>query len=735
MKTKRLLTWVAALCCMAATLPDLQAQDGEMRWFKQYCGREGSHSWISSNKIIDAKMDNVGNTYVFGMMGHGARLDDRYICPADSSRHSTDPGYFLAKVDTAGNVPWIRATRIGGSGFSQNAFLGMTVKNGFIYIGQNEDNHQCGGYAWYWFIDTVYLSYMPYLNEMPDSVICDFPFESRFCDYTRILIFDTSGKLLDHHRLDIANGDYEQQTDTYYGSRAKKIGSGLIDVDSKGNLYIFTNINTYDEWKPWNQENPLVFRLFNNDTMLEFSTGLENRYSDHHNQLNAATMIKIDPTWRQVDFTPLVDSVSGWSLRPLYDSVWYEYYQIWEKPFGMPIEFKFRGLAIDDDDNIYLSGNLNAGQGVRTTLSEDSLTTLLDVTPPCYFYLDSVHYMVAESYYMLRELPFVLSLDTNGEVRWVNQLYFPMANPRSDSPAQSSPVQSFSLDSNNIYVRINLDREMDSKQLFFYFDKQHTDTIHTNPDYLNNAFNRYSLNCLVYDKVSGYPIGHHLLDTYVICSRERIPMNIINKTITTGVSKVEPVQFYPNWSGMQAVRYNLETGEKVLSPMTYFDQDNKVQSCNMLQHPLGFQFWYGTIGSYGGEMRPAGTDTVIYMQKDACYMMLYYDSTLDSRRPQRDTSTHDSTAVFKPQTSGTSFFTLTPNPTDGKVIVEVKSEKLKDKSGKATITVCDATGREVMKQKASAPTTLLDLSKLPAGTYFVTVTIGGQTGTRNLVVK
>ena len=83
----------------------------------------------------------------------------------------------------------------------------------------------------------------------------------------------------------------------------------------------------------------------------------------------------------------------------------------------------------------------------------------------------------------------------------------------------------------------------------------------------------------------------------------------------------------------------------------------------------------------------------------------------------------------------TTLFTLTPNPTDGRVSVEVKSDKLKDKSGVATITVCDATGREVLKQKASAPTTLLDLSELPAGTYFVTVTIGGQSGTRKLVVK
>ena len=84
------------------------------------------------------------------------------------------------------------------------------------------------------------------------------------------------------------------------------------------------------------------------------------------------------------------------------------------------------------------------------------------------------------------------------------------------------------------------------------------------------------------------------------------------------------------------------------------------------------------------------------------------------------------------------FFTLTPNPTDGRVAVEVNSEELKDKSGEAIITVCNATGREVLKQKAStlnSQLSTLNLEALPAGTYFVTVTIGGQSGTRKLVVK
>ena len=89
-----------------------------------------------------------------------------------------------------------------------------------------------------------------------------------------------------------------------------------------------------------------------------------------------------------------------------------------------------------------------------------------------------------------------------------------------------------------------------------------------------------------------------------------------------------------------------------------------------------------------------------------------------------------------PAASDPAFFTLTPNPTDGKVVVEVACSQGSGTSGPAgVITVRDAAGHEVLRQKVSTPTTLLDLSPLPAGTYFVTVTLGEQSGTRKLVVK
>ena len=84
----------------------------------------------------------------------------------------------------------------------------------------------------------------------------------------------------------------------------------------------------------------------------------------------------------------------------------------------------------------------------------------------------------------------------------------------------------------------------------------------------------------------------------------------------------------------------------------------------------------------------------------------------------------------------TPVFRLVPNPSHGEVTVEVAGSQGAGADGLASdITVRDAAGHEVLRQSLSTPTTLLDLSPLPAGTYLVTVTLGEQTGTRRLVVK
>ena len=79
-------------------------------------------------------------------------------------------------------------------------------------------------------------------------------------------------------------------------------------------------------------------------------------------------------------------------------------------------------------------------------------------------------------------------------------------------------------------------------------------------------------------------------------------------------------------------------------------------------------------------------------------------------------------------------FTLTPNPTTGKVTVTVAQPE-----PQLVLTLRDAAGHEVLRKELSTfnsqLSTTLDLRHLPAGAYFVTLTTPTASSTQRLVVK
>jgi len=90
------------------------------------------------------------------------------------------------------------------------------------------------------------------------------------------------------------------------------------------------------------------------------------------------------------------------------------------------------------------------------------------------------------------------------------------------------------------------------------------------------------------------------------------------------------------------------------------------------------------------------------------------------------------------------FFTLSPNPATGRVRVEIHTPSplrgtppnLGGEPGTCSLAVRDAAGHEVMYKVIPPVQTALDLdlSDLPAGAYFVTLTTPTATGTQRLVV-
>ena len=82
-------------------------------------------------------------------------------------------------------------------------------------------------------------------------------------------------------------------------------------------------------------------------------------------------------------------------------------------------------------------------------------------------------------------------------------------------------------------------------------------------------------------------------------------------------------------------------------------------------------------------------------------------------------------------------FTLTPNPTTGRVTVEIHLPQSQADMGEPLITIRDVAGHEVLRRVVPAAQAAVEigLSHLPAGTYFVTLSTAKCTATRRLVVE
>ena len=90
----------------------------------------------------------------------------------------------------------------------------------------------------------------------------------------------------------------------------------------------------------------------------------------------------------------------------------------------------------------------------------------------------------------------------------------------------------------------------------------------------------------------------------------------------------------------------------------------------------------------------------------------------------------DSTDIASTQGNPDALFSLSPNPTTGKVTLQSKIQN-------GEISVSNTAGHEVLKQTlpAGQNTAVLDLSHLPVGVYFVTLTAAGLSATQRLLLQ
>jgi hypothetical protein len=105
--------------------------DGNALWAKAYGGVTGA-SYISSGWACDINVDATGNTYLWGWAPNNAKFGATTF--ANPLVTNSGWSYFLAKINTSGDVVWAKPVYESGQGFNYGDLLDLD-QDGNVYVG------------------------------------------------------------------------------------------------------------------------------------------------------------------------------------------------------------------------------------------------------------------------------------------------------------------------------------------------------------------------------------------------------------------------------------------------------------------------------------------------------------------------------------------------------------------------------------------------------------------------
>ena len=617
---------------LVLTLSATRAQEPQFLWAKGYQGQAVQTINGSMDRITSVQTDSIGNVYVFGTSGLNARLDGHNICSMeDDTTHAiaNASAMFLAKFDTSGVMQWCRSARFRGQGYGggNSHALDMVIKDNKIHIlglMTYDGNWTFRVPDWCWFFDTLYECPNCWDNySWPMSPT--FPFHT--CgDHTVYAVFDTDGNKLDYHIIQLFS-DRDGVAGMVTNFTTPVWGKFVLDSD--GNILLFTELRqgpTVGCLYTWDSVHPLYI-IVDDDTTRRFSTGLEARFRDYGEQTTLPMLWKIDRDWRQVECKLLIDSVAGWSRKFKVDSFYVEDLHKYVHIDCDPVDFYYGGITIDEQDHIYLSGYLTASH----LYSYYNGDTLQEWEFPCEFFFDSTHYLKAENLSMLRGIPFVLKCNKNGEVLWCYQLYTD-SKDTLDGPSNRFGVAV--TDSNKLYIESSTFTYISSTEISnIFFDAEHLDTFPKVQVFPNDNHGYTTASYIVLDKMTGRKTAHHIIDSLATVTflggwtREyRMSQNSESNFLFSAILRREgPMAFdYVDYVAIfdkrtETIRYT----QPLRIDWEY------VRGTGLHVHPHGFIIRMGA----GTSIYPYGTDTVLRSGRNSAFLLFYYDSTLDCRRP------------------------------------------------------------------------------------------------------
>ena len=746
MKTSKNFSFLITILLLFCTMlgENVSAQESGYRWGKWSEGQSNQGTGNMMDAVIDSYIDSTGNTYIFGQFGKDARLGENgpYICPMDSTtgfRNGNIHGVYLAKIDSSGNILWYKSAR-GGSVNSPCTPWNMIVKDNKITIAFD---FAMGGewWNWFYFFDTLLVE--------PLS-----PGQPRVGDaHTYFATFDFDGNRVGVHDIRLMSSNTPYRLGLY---------SGRFCVDDN-NIYIFA---TTDIFNTDSISRPYLIIDGDPNKILYMQTRIEN---GERNILSTSKFIKLDSDWNFISYKDAITNVEGWHPKSVVSVTNLIFYTV-----------------VTEDDALYVNGHLNCSDTYYM------LDTISD-TFQAKVFLDSIHYLRVDNLRDFSFMPFLIRFDKNGEIVWMQQVYTESPNDELTNFYSVNEREGIILDGDIVYNNCTANYFSSSHVVGtnFYLDSTHTIPM------VNHTINHTLITS--YNKQSGAPIDFYYVDTvdgncstsYYILGDEIIlntAYSLLRKTelckinkITKEVTKTSPISYC--WTNIESKNmfinsngwvFRGETGSEPrvfdsifvgnyqkASVMTFFYDstlDQRIKPCPRVDSLWGDSivrhtavlYWHGRYGQVGYEVAyiPEGgnwdnattletsdTSASITLPNDQCYQFRIRGLCGGRREAYGPWS---DPVTLCPKTMGIecvespSTISLTPNPAKDKVAVTLLPPIA---PSDCTLTLADASGREILRFAHPDTHLQIDLTTLPAGLYLVTLTTPKGSNTQKLVVE
>ncbi|MFA6705526.1 MAG: hypothetical protein WCS10_04985, partial [Bacteroidales bacterium] len=300
---------------------------GGWYWAKSYMGAEAVFSTPTSttNRIYHTEFDLQGNTYILGVYGQGASLNDTDLLGLAFGGATTS--ILVMKLDPNGNIVWKKSIKNSSANSNYPNWMKL-VGDTSLVVATVLDLATYNIDLWY--LDTLIApgSYEPNPNY-------PFPYynggNNIYTSGNAFITFDLNGNIVNQHFLQIA---YLDSLGTWIEDMGTSnfTPNGVVSpfhIDNSGNIYICSQLNKlYPPTALYTSES---FRLIiDGQRTIDFGMKYRNnskifKFSPNFNELIWSRDLMMDTTRigepaQNEEFTPLITGIESDSLGYIYIS-------------------------------------------------------------------------------------------------------------------------------------------------------------------------------------------------------------------------------------------------------------------------------------------------------------------------------------------------------------------------------------------------------------------------------